>query len=114
MGKTSMPSQVSGRQHHVPEFYLSAWAGSDGRICVVSNYGGNISRNRHPPKHTGFVYHLYSYNEKFLGDDRAEVETKFFSRLDDERAKIASNLLMAIRLGKNKKRCGHSSFQGFV
>jgi hypothetical protein len=113
MGKTSMPSQVSGRQHHVPEFYLSAWAGSDGRICVVSNYGGNISRNRHPPKHTGFEYHLYSYNEKFLGDDRAEVETKFFSRLDDEGAKIVSKFVNGDTLGEKEKTLWAQFISGF-
>lgn len=98
-----MPSQVSGRQHHVPEFYLSGWAENDGRVCVVSNYGGNISHKRHTPKHTGFEYHLYSYNEIFLGDDRTEVETKFFSRLDDEGAKIVSKFINGAELGKKER-----------
>ena len=113
MGRTSALSQVAGRQHHVPEFYLSAWAGNDGTICVVSNYGGNISHNRHPPKYTGFEYHLYSYNENCLGDERTEVETKFFLT-DDEGAKIVSKFVNGDTLGKKKKSCGRSSFQGFV
>ena len=103
MGKTSTPLQVSGRQHHVPKFYLSAWAGNDRRVCVVSNYGGNISHKRHPPKHTGYEYHIYSYNENFSEEDRTEVETQFFSRLDDEGAKIVSKFYNGDTLGDKEK-----------
>lgn len=70
---------------------------------MVSNYGGNISHNRHSPKHTGFEYHLYSYHENFLGDDRTEVETQFLSRLDDEGAKIVSKFLNGDTLGEKEK-----------
>lgn len=80
---------------------------------MVSNYGGRISRNRHRPKHTGYEYHLYSYNENYSGEDRTEVETKFFSRLDDEGAKIVSKFVNGDTLGEKEKTLWAQFISGF-
>jgi len=85
--------QVRGRQHYVPEFYLSGWVGDDGQLWVIQNFAGKIFRSQCAPKATGFGHHIYSYNEEYSGADRAAIETKFFSRLDDEGAKIVSKLI---------------------
>ncbi len=81
------------RHHYVPEFYLAAWTGDDGRISIFQNFGGHIHHSRHTPKHTGFEYHLYSYSQAFSAKDGAEIEKKFFQKLDDVGALIVRKII---------------------
>lgn len=97
------PQQVSKRHHYTPEFYLRSWADEAGNIGVVQNFGGRIHRGHCAPKATGFEYDLYSYTENFNTENRAEIETDFFSRLDSEGAKIISKVINNENPEKNQR-----------
>lgn len=82
-------SQIPIRHHHVPEFYLARWASEeDGRVFLIKNLSGKIIKDRRPPSETGYEPHLYSYSEDRDSPNRAQIETDFFSPLDNEGARI--------------------------
>lgn len=91
--RASNPQQIPVRHHFIPELYLRGWVGKDGELGVVQNFDGRIHRSRCAPKTTGFEYHLYSYTEDVPIEDRAKIETDFFSRLDNEGAKIVAKII---------------------
>lgn len=95
--------QESKKHHHVPVFYLARWAGDNGKVNVVRNINGKIVRGRRTPQHLGFEYHLYSYAEEFDAADRAEIETKFFKRLDDAGARIIAKMINGDVLARRER-----------
>jgi hypothetical protein len=90
--------------HSVPQFYLSRWTSEkDKKLWEVRNFNGAISRERRTTKQTGFKPHLYSYSEDYPVKERAEIEIKFFSKLDNEGAKIVAKFLADEDLNKKEK-----------
>lgn len=83
----------SKKHHYTPAFYLRRWCGAQGKVHVIKNLNGKIARSWRGPDHIGFEYHLYSYHQDFVANDRAEIETKFFSPLDNEGARIVGEML---------------------
>jgi hypothetical protein len=81
------------KQHHIPQFLLLPWCGSDGRLCLIRNIRGRIQRTRRPPAKTGFEHDLYSYSQSVEGVERFEVETQFFSPLDNDAAVVVRKLI---------------------
>ncbi len=85
--------QTPRRHHYVPEFYLKGWVNEDGRLMTIKNLNGQIIRTSTTPKHTGFEWDLYSYDEKYTAAERAEIEERFFKPLDQYGSNILTNLI---------------------
>lgn len=72
--------------HYLAVFYLSRWAGEDGKICRFSRpYGDKVVSKRVPPQGTAFEKHLYSMHASD-GPPKADMESGFMSHLDSEAA----------------------------
>ena len=90
-------------QHHTPVFYLKRWAGDDGKLSVARHIRGKIARSRHAPEYLGFEPHLYSYHEDFTANDPAEIETQFLRPIDEQGARIVSNMIAGRSLEKRDR-----------
>jgi len=68
--------------HYIPIFYLSRWAGADGRVCRMSRpKGTEVKAKRIVPKGTAFEPRLYEM--RGLPPERAQaMEKKFMAPLD--------------------------------
>ena len=95
--------QEPKKHHHVPVFYLNRWRGGDGKVHVIRNINGRIVRSERAPEYLGFEYDLYSYHEDFDAANRAEIETKFFKRLDNAGAIIVSKIIAGCSLKKRDR-----------
>jgi hypothetical protein len=89
--------------HYVPVFYLKKWVGQDGKIQVFRGIRGKLESRRLSPESTGFEVNLYSYSSDFKTENPAEVETEFYSRLDNEGARIIEILLQGGDLSDKQK-----------
>lgn len=63
---------------------MIAWRKVNGKI---------VSKANATPGGFGYKPFLYSYHEEFKTDDRHEIETDFFQKVDDRCAKIMSKLI---------------------
>jgi hypothetical protein len=78
------------RHHYLPVFYLSQWAGSDGRVVRYHRPNGPTVFSRLSPDHTGFEEGLYALD----GAANAQmIETAFFSPIDNAAAPILGRLI---------------------
>jgi hypothetical protein len=79
------------KNHFVPQFALSYWQEGDGKVPYFSRHRGRIVLDRCAPKYTGYEDDLYAYSE-VPEERRHDVETKFFSPLDNAVAPIYARL----------------------
>jgi hypothetical protein len=79
------------KNHFVPQFALSYWQEGDGKVPYFSRHRGRIVLGRCAPKYTGYEDDLYAYSE-VPEERRHDVETKFFSPLDNAVAPIYARL----------------------
>lgn len=84
---------IPEKHHHVPQFYLSNWAQSDGRVAVYSRRNGRVVVSWRAPKHTAFEPRLYSISALPEGD-RQWVEREVMSKaVDDPAAKVMKRMI---------------------
>jgi len=93
-----MQAQNPARRHHyVPQFYLRAFAGSDGKIWQYKREPcGHVSERHVSPKATGFEENLYAVREvaTFLPErDPVGIESTFLASIDDAAAPVHRKLL---------------------
>jgi hypothetical protein len=90
-------NRTSWRHHYLPQFYLRAWTGTDGRVCEYSrSHKGSMRERRVVPKSTAFAKDLYSTASTLRGVEEHEpdeIETKLLAPLDDMAAKVHRKLL---------------------
>lgn len=80
------------KHHFIPQFALSYWQESDGRVPYFSRRAGRIVIDRSAPRYTGYDDDIYSF--KHVPEERQQdVETKFFSPLDNAVAPIYARLV---------------------
>lgn len=73
--------------HYLPRFYLSRWAGEDGKVCCYKKpHGPAVKTKRVVPTGTGFEPGLYKVRDERPEFENA-MEKHFFSRIDDAAAK---------------------------
>jgi hypothetical protein len=83
--------QAVMKNHFVPQFALSYWEESDGKVPYFSRHRGRIVPGRCAPKYTGYENDLYAFSEVPEGR-RHDVDKKFFSPLDNAVAPIYARL----------------------
>lgn len=76
-----MAKQQSVNHHYVPTFYLSRWAGPDGRICELSRRHTEVKPFRKMAEAAGFLRHLYTV-PGLEPDKRSVLEDVVFRRID--------------------------------
>lgn len=69
------------KHHYNPQFYLSRWAGEDGRLCQYSKPRDVVVPNRKYPSQTGFQERLYEM-AGHPPDVAQQVESRFMQPLD--------------------------------
>ena len=78
--------------HYLPIFYLSRWAGLDGKICRFHRpIDTRVVSKRVVPKGTAFEPHLYSVRTEGY-EPSPDMEKTFFSVLDSRAATALSTL----------------------
>ena len=83
MGVSNAPS----KHHYIPECYLKAWAGDNGRLCEFKRgHGGRVRRRWTSPGGTGYAIDLYAIPE--LGPLSTDIEQQFLRPVDGEAARI--------------------------
>ena len=89
--------------HYLPQFFLSRWCGSDGKVCRFTRpTGGKAKANRVFPKGTAFEPRLYE-NKGLPAGRRQSMETDFFATVD-QRGSVALKLLEEGRYEKRDWR----------
>jgi len=83
--------QESKKHHYLPEFYLAAWCGADGRLERYVNRNGTIHTRRFPPGQVGYRNDLYRLLSATV-TDRTVLERNHFEQLDSNAA-LAINRL---------------------
>ncbi len=78
--------------HYVPQFYLKQWADPDGRIPHYRWLSGRAICSRLAPRSTAFEPDLYALDHR-PPEERHQVETDFFSKLDSRAAIIHARLM---------------------
>lgn len=80
------------KHHFVPSFFLERWVAHDGNLTQFSRpFGPELKSKPVHPNATAFELRLYSIGG--LSDDLAqEVETEFFSLVDDQAAEALQRL----------------------
>jgi Protein of unknown function (DUF4238) len=87
----SKPVQEPKKHHYLPEFYLSAWCGADGRLERYVNRNGSIKTRRFATGQVGYredLYRLLSANIP----DRTALERHHFEQLDNAAAPVIARL----------------------
>lgn len=87
------------KHHHVAQFMLDGWCGSDGRLAVHARKGGRLVIDRHTPEHTAYEMNLYTI-EALPEGDRQWVEREVMSKAVDEPASKIHKRLLAGELAK--------------
>lgn len=87
-----MAKQQSVNHHYVPTFYLSRWAGPDGRICEFSRPHTVVKPLRKMPEAAGFLRHLYTV-PGLEPDQRSVLEDVVFKRTDQTASDALSFML---------------------
>lgn len=96
--------------HFVPVFYLTAWAGADGRVMRYYRPHKDVVVSPIAPKRTGYEDHLYTL-QGVPPDQQAWLETDFFSPVDSAAA-VAHQRLLAGKLNSltNQQRVDWARF----
>jgi hypothetical protein len=87
----SAPAQEPKKHHYLPEFYLSAWCGADGKLERYVNRNGCIKTRRFTTGQVGYrtdLYRLLSANIP----DRTTIERHHFEQLDNAPAPVIARL----------------------
>jgi hypothetical protein len=87
------------KHHHVAQFLLSAWCGTDGKLAVYARKGNRLVINRHTPEHTAYELNLYTI-QALPEADRQWVEREVMSKAVDEPASKIHKRLLAGELAK--------------
>jgi len=84
--------------HFIPAFYLSQWAGQNGKLRAYTIKHHKLINRAVGPKSTGYEPHLYSFPE--LPPDSAQfIEEKFFMYADQ-----TACLALEMHLGKSSRQ----------
>ena len=86
--------ELPRKHHYKPMFFLSRWAGKDGRLCEMKLINGKVVPRRRHPAGTGYIKDLYRTDG--VPEERSQdLESAFMSPLDNDAAnaldKIASD-----------------------
>lgn len=88
---------LARRHHYVPQFYLQAFAGDDGKLWRYRREpSGQVSERQVSPRATGFEKHLYTVREvaTFLPErDPSGIESTFLASVDDAAAPVLRKLI---------------------
>lgn len=85
-------SKIPRKHHYIPQFYLRAWTGYDGRLLRYDNpFGSKITAKRVFTSQVGFEERLYSARN-FADTDPEWLETEFFQKIDDGASKALRKL----------------------
>lgn len=87
-----MAKQQSVNHHYVPTFYLSRWAGPDGKICEFSRPHTEVKPLRKMPEAAGFLRHLYTV-PGLEPDERSVLEDVVFNKIDQTASDALSFML---------------------
>ena len=96
----SQSKNTSHRHHFVPQFYLREWhdPSGEGFWLYTRDRNGQIKLHRRPAKSIAYVEDLYSLLPDGLTFDHSVepdvVERDFFSRIDNEAAKVHQKILL--------------------
>ena len=80
------------RHHYNPQFHLSAWSRSDGKVCRFRWVENKLVTDWNTPEHTAFEPDLYSM-ENPNSSKNPSLETGFFSPLDSQAALVLRKLV---------------------
>lgn len=94
-GVASAGPNPPARHHYIPEFFLNQWTSAvDLKLQSFRLvHSGKLMSKRVYPSQAGYEKHLYSLPFEEEPWRAAELETKFFSVLDDKAAKVFERLL---------------------
>jgi len=89
---------LARRHHYVPQFYLRAFAGTDGKLWQYTREpSGKVSERRVSPKATGFEADLYRVRDvaTFMPErDPTGIESSFLASIDGAAAPVLRKLLV--------------------
>jgi hypothetical protein len=91
MSRSNRPIQEPKRHHYLPEFYLSAWCGPDGKLERYVNRRGEIRTARFTTGQVGYRPNLY----RLLSDgipDRTTIERHHYEQIDNHAAPVIARL----------------------
>ena len=74
-------AQQSFKHHYIPTFYLSRWAGPDGRICEFSRPYREVKPKRKFAEAAGWKKHLYTVTG-LEPERQGIIEDRFFKETD--------------------------------
>lgn len=83
------------KHHYIPQFYLSGWCASDGRVVYYRRVPGRVVEGRIAPRSTGFEENLYTLAH-LHESVRQAVETEVTADVDN-RASVALRKMTAAR-----------------
>ncbi|NUP10742.1 MAG: DUF4238 domain-containing protein [Polyangiaceae bacterium] len=88
------PQGLARNQHYVPQCYLKAWCGPNGKLVRYASERSGLHRREVVPKGTGFEIDLYTYQEApFMRHaEPARIETRVFQKFDDLGSKALQTL----------------------
>jgi hypothetical protein len=81
------------KHHYLPVFYLTQWAGSDGKLTRYYRPHRNVVAGRIAPANTGYepgLYRLEGYQPEFIN----AVEKEYMAKVVDEPASRAINVIL--------------------
>ena len=85
------------KHHYKPVFFLSRWAGRDGRLCEMRLINGKVVPKRKYPQNTGCIKDLYR-TDGVPTEISQDLETKFMASLDTKAARALSKISSAAAL----------------
>ncbi|ESZ69535.1 hypothetical protein X727_16810 [Mesorhizobium sp. L103C119B0] len=98
------------KHHFLPVFYLSQWAGNDGKIVRFTKpYRDQVVRNRVHPDAAGYLTKLYAV-EGFPEETVLDLEREFLSPVDSK----ASEALRAMLRGEELFPAERIAWAGFM
>lgn len=83
--------QEPKKHHYLPEFYMAAWCGADGKLERYVNRRGTIHTRRFTPGQVGYRTDLYRLLSADL-PDRTFIERHHFEQLDNAAAPVIARL----------------------
>lgn len=89
-----MPDNIPDRHHYLPQFYLSRWAGDDGKLAefsIPNPASGIVVPKRRAPKGTGFENGIYNF-ANMPPEKRSLIETRLMHRIDTDGARALTFL----------------------
>ena len=91
-GTNTLAPNKGQKHHYVPVFYLSQWAGPDGRLCEFCRRYRGIEARPTFPDGTGYLRGLNTFSR--LPPRLADfLENSFFQKVDNDAALVLQELL---------------------